>query len=208
LYFAFFVPGEMSPGADAAQIARYYEGRGQSGLVLMYALIGLAGIALLWFGGSLWTSLRRREPGSARLSAIAFAGVIASATLFLAGGAALLAPFTLVVVEFKPVEPILDEAMSVVGFTAMNFGLLAGAVTVIATSLVALRWNALPAWFAWLGFVVAVALMLNILYFFGLFIWVGWVFLASILLTRPANRAELEDRSATGPPTSAAVPGL
>ena len=46
-------------------------------------------------------------------------------------------------------------------------------------------------------FLVALALALNILYFFGLFIWVGWLFLAStLLLARPAGKRRLGDRPA------------
>jgi hypothetical protein len=188
LFFLFFVPAdELPPGADAAQIAEYYRGRGAAGLLLMYALVGLAGAALLWFTGSLRASLRRTEPAPGRLSAIALGGGVASAILLLTGGATLLAPFIAVVIDSREAfDPTLNNVLGAIGFNAINFGLLGAAVQVVATSLVALRWGGLPAWFAWVGFIVALALVLNILYFFGFFVWVGWVLLGSIvLLTGP-----------------------
>ena len=189
LYFAFFVPGEVGTrGADATQIAEYYQGRGAAGLLLMYYLIGLAGVAIVGFSAGLAVWLVRAEPAPGRIAFVAFGGGVGAATLFLAGGATLVAPFTMVVVNSaEAIEPIFHETLSTIGFTAINFGLLSGALMVVATSIVALHGSGAPAWFGWLGLLVAVALAANILYFFGLFVWVGWVLLASgLLLTRPA----------------------
>jgi hypothetical protein len=199
LFFVFFVPTEVgTQAASATQIADYYRGRGQAALLLMYTLIGLAGMSLLWFSGSVSASLRRAEPAPGRLAGAALTGGVASATLLFAGGATLLAPFTVVVLDSKPaLDATLYEVLSAMGFTAVNFGLLGGAVMVVATSLVALRWGGFPVWFAWLGILVAVALALNILYFFGLFIWAAWVLLTSLLLVaRPIGRTALADRPA------------
>lgn len=195
LFFLFFVPGELPPDADAAQITDYYRGRGQAGFLLMYSLVGLAGVALLWFSGSLGASLRRAEPAPGRLSSAAVGGGVVSAALFLAGGATLLAPFTVVLFNSgEALDPALYNVVSAMGFIAMNFGLLGAAMMIVATSLVVLRWGGFPAWFGWVGFFVALALVLNILYFFGLFVWVGWVLLAtSLLLRRPADETHIAD---------------
>ena len=205
LYFLFFVPDEVATqGADATQIADYYRESGAAGLLLAYSLIGLAGAALLWFVGSLRASLRLLEPDPGRLSDIAFGGGVASAILLLAGGATLLAPFTVVAIESEETfDPTFHGVLSAMGFTSINFALLASAVMVVATSLVALRWGTFPGWFAWVGFIVALALALNILYFFGLFVWIGWVLLISVLvLTRGAHVRRLtpprEDNPAQG----------
>ena len=190
LFFMFFVPEEVATqAADARQIADYYREGGSTGLLLTYFLAGLAGAALLWFAGTLWASLGRLEPDPGRLSTIAFGGGVASAVLLLVGEATLLAPFTVVAIESEETfDPTLHGVLSAMGFTAINFALLASAVMVVATSLVAMRWDALPAWFAWVGFIVALALALNVLYFFGLFVWMGWVLLTSVLfLTRGAH---------------------
>jgi len=186
LFFGYFVPAnELPVDAGAAQIADYYLERGAGGFLIMYALIGMTGAALLWFAWSLHASLRRIESTPARLSTAAFAGGMASAILFLAGGAALLAPFSAVVFDSRAaLDPGLYSVASAMGFTAIDFGLIAASVMIVATSLVTLQFRGFPAWFGWSGFVAAMALALNILYFFGLFVWVGWVLLASILLLR------------------------
>jgi hypothetical protein len=127
---------------------------------------------------------------------------LASAILLLAGGATLLAPLIVVVLDSKEAfDPTLNSLLGAMGFTALNFGLLGAAVMALATSLVALRWGGLPAWFVWVGFIVALGLVLNILYFFGFFVWVAWVLLGSIvLLTRPIESTPSQARAAVGPP--------
>jgi hypothetical protein len=201
LFFAFFVPGELPASADGAQIADYYRGRGPAGFLLMYSLIGLSGIGLLWFTGSLRASLRRVEPGPGSLADVAYGGGLASAILLAAGGTALLAPFAVIITSTRSIDPSVYTLLGSMGFLAINLGLFGQAVQVVATSVVALRWGGLPRWFAWVGFLVALALVLNLLYFFGLWIWVAWVVLASsLLLTRPVRRASLAVRAAAAPP--------
>src|SRR6266545_740292 len=92
-------------------------GCGRGGFLLMYFLIGLAGIALLWFAASLRVSLQRVEPAPARLSTAAFAGGAASATLLLAGGATILAPFAVVLFDSREaLDPTLYNVVSAMGF--------------------------------------------------------------------------------------------
>jgi hypothetical protein len=198
LFFLFFVPADLLPAdSDAAQIAAYYRGRGPAGFLAMYSLFGLSGVALLWFAGSIRTWLRRFEPDPGRLSAVAFGGGVASAILLLTGGATLLASFATFINSTRVIDPTLYSVLGTTGFLTINFALLGQAVQIVATSLVALRWGGLPAWFAWLGFLVALALALNLLYFFGLFVWVAWVLLASGLLwARRGHRASFPTRPA------------
>jgi hypothetical protein len=197
LFFAFFGPGELPGGADASQIAAYYVGRGPAGFLLMYSLVGLAGASLLWFSGCLRASLRLLEPANGGLSDVAYGGGLASAVLFLAGGTALLAPFAVSINSTLTIDPSVYHLFDTFGFLAINLGLFGQAVQVVATSVVALRSGGLPVWFAWVGFLVAVALVLNLLYFFGLFVWVAWVLLTSgLLLARRRQTASLAPRAA------------
>ena len=197
LFFLFFGPGELPAGADASQIAAYYHSRGPAGFLLMYSLIGLSGAALLWFAGSLRASLRLLEPAPGRLSDVAFGGGLAAAVLFLAGATALLAPFAVIINSQRTIDPTVYHLIDTMGFLVINLGLFGQAVQVIATSLVALRWGGLPRWFGWVGFLVAVALVLNLLYFFGLFVWVGWVLLAcGLLWARRSQTASHASRAA------------
>ena len=198
LFFLFFVPADLlPPDSNAEQIAAYYRGRGPAGFLAMYSLIGLAGASLLWFSGCLRASLRLLEPRPRGLSDVAYGGGLASAILFLAGGTALLAPFAVIINSTQTIDPSVYHLFDTLGFLTINLGLFGQAVQVVATSVVALRWGGLPRWFAWVGFLVAVALVLNLLYFFGLFVWVAWVLLTSgLLLVRRGQTASLASRAA------------
>lgn len=201
LFFLFFVPEDLLPvDMDAEQIREFYQAQGAGGYLLMYSLIALAGAALLWFTGSLRASLRRIEPAPGRLSGVGFGGGVASATLLLAGGAALLAPFALILnTPERPLDPVMYDVVEGIGFTSINLALIAQAVMIVAASLVILRWGGLPRWFAWVGLVVALALILNVLYFFGLFVWTGWVLLASVVLLLRPVAGPPKARPAVGP---------
>ena len=198
LFFLFFVPADLlPPDSNAEQIAAYYRGRGPAGFLAMYSLIGLAGASLLWFSGCLRASLRLLEQGHGGLLDVAYGGGLASAILFLAGGTALLAPFAVIINSTLTIDPSVYHLFGTLGFLTINLGLFGQAVQVVATSVVALRWGGLPRWFAWVGFLVAVALVLNLLYFFGLFVWVAWVLLTSgLLLVRRGQTASLASRAA------------
>jgi hypothetical protein len=197
LFFVFFGPGELPAGADASQIAAYYHGRGPAGFLFMYSLIGLSGAALVWFAGSLRASLRLMEPAPGILSDVACCGGLAVAALLVAGGAALLAPFAVTITTTQTIDPSVYHLFDTMGFLAINLGLFGQAVQVVATSVVALRSGGLPVWFAWVGFLVAVALVLNLLYFFGLFVWVGWVLLAGGVLWARRGQTAAAVRGAT-----------
>jgi hypothetical protein len=202
LFFGFLGPGELPANVDAAHIAGYYQGRGGPGFLVMYSLIGLSGAALLWFTASLRASLRQLEPAPGSLADVAYGGGLASAILLLAGGAILLAPFAMIFDSApRTIDPMVYHLLTAAAFLSINLGLFGQAVMVVATSLVALRWGGFPKWFAWSGFPLAVALVLNLLYFFGIFIWVLWVLMAgTLLLTRPVGRASLAVRASTPPP--------
>ena len=201
LFFLFFVPEDLLPvDVDGEQIREFYRAQGSGGFLMMYSFIALAGAALLWFTGSLRASLRRIEPAPGRLSAVGFGGGVASGTLLLSGGAVLLAPFALILnTPERPLDPVMYDVVEGIGFISINLALIAEAVMIVSASLVTLRWGGLPRWFAWVGLVVALALILNILYFFGLFVWTAWVLLASVVLLLRPVAGTPEVRPAVGP---------
>jgi hypothetical protein len=191
LLFVFvFLGGEPPQDATGEELARFYQEQGEGKAILGFFLIGVAAAALLWFTGSLRAALWRVEPPPSRLSAIAFGGGVATAVLLMVGGATFLSPVVVAFEEIPSLDPVLHDVVSSAGFIAINFALLSSAVMITAASIVALRWGGFPKWFVWLSFLVALALVLNILYFFGFFLWLAWVLLASILLlVRPVGRA-------------------
>ncbi|HEV3473831.1 MAG TPA: hypothetical protein VG602_00455 [Actinomycetota bacterium] len=182
-----FVGGETPENADAQELVAFYQDQGEVGVGLQYFLVGLGAAAFLWFVGTLRSVLRRAEGEPGRLSAVAFGGGVASAVLVLMAGSAFIAPAATVVFEEDPVAltPILDAVIGSTGFIALNFAIIASAVMFTATGVVALRTRVLPAWYAWVGFVISLGLVVNIFYFFGFFAWLAWVLVTSVILLMP-----------------------
>jgi hypothetical protein len=203
-----FLFGETPQDAGAQELADFYEDQGAVRMTLQFFFVGIGAAAFLWFAATLRAVLGRAEGEPARLSSVAFAGGVATAVLVLVAGSAFIGPGSVVVFgEERALDPVLDEVVGSVGFIALSFALIASAVMFTAVGLVALRTRVLPAWYAWTGFVVSLALVLNILYFWGFFAWLAWVLVTSILLLmRPApttRRARTTTRRAR-PKTAAA----
>lgn len=177
------------PGLDdpAQTVTSYYDDDGNRGQVYFAtALLGLGGIAFLWFLGSLRAGLRRAEGGTGRLSAIAFAGGVVLASLTFVKNS---------------IEPAIATAVGEAeGFTLdpntaklfdSFFGVLllheslAAAVLVGAASVIGLRTGLLPSWFAWTGVAVAIANVAAVI-FAGppLVLFLAWLVVAGVLVWR------------------------
>jgi hypothetical protein len=203
-----FLFGEAPENPDAQQLAAFYEDQGGVRIALQFFFVGIGIAAFLWFAATLRAVLARAEGDPERLSSLAFGGGVATAVLVLVAGSAFIAPASVVVFgEERALDPVLEEVVVSVGYIALNFALIASAVTFTATGLLALRTRVLPAWYAWTGFVVSLALVLNILYFVGFFAWLAWVLVTSILLlmrpATPSRRTRTATRRAR-PATAAA----
>ena len=189
LLVALSFSAEAPENASAESLARFYAEQGEGAIVLQYFLVGLAGAALLWFAGTLRARLRRAEGDPGRLSAVVFGAGAATAILLLVAGSHFIAPPAAVNFENPRVlDPVLDNVVGTAGFIALNFGLVASAVMFTATGLVALRTRILPAWYAWAGFVVSLALVVNIFYFLGFYLWLAWILVTSVLLLMPPGK--------------------
>ena len=194
-----FLGGESPPNPTAETVAAFYEEQGAAKTGAQYFVVGLGGAALLWFVGALRSFLRRAEGDPGRLSATAFGAGAATVGLVLVAGAAFIAPASVVVFseDVRAIDPVLDEVVGSLGFIALNFGLVTSAVMFTATSLVALRTRVVPAWYAWIGFAVSLALVVNIFYFFGFFVWLAWILVTSIvMLARPSGARTRPTRAA------------
>lgn len=129
---------------------------------------------LIWFSGSLRSRLRAAEGASGRLSAVAFGGGVAGAATIAVAFAILAAAGARGGTEggLAPAAAtvLYDVYGSLVGLAApVSLAALVG-----ATSVVALRTDALPSWLAWTSAVVALGLLSPFGYvFIGLaFLWV------------------------------------
>jgi hypothetical protein len=73
------------------------------------------------------------------------------------------------------------------------------AALIFASSVAVRRYEILPRWVSWFGFVAGVAAIFS-LFFFTMLVWLIWVAVASVSLfmrTRPATAARREPSAAT-----------
>jgi len=171
----------------------------QKSINLALNLLPFAGVAFLWFIGVVRDRLGEHED---RLFATVFLG---SGLLFLAMlfSSAAVAGGLLSILSVVPLSTLGESGVYVFGraltYEIMNvYALKMAGVFMISTCTLALRTGILPRWMAWLGFALALLLLLSI----GLLPWVsllfpGWVLLISIYillvnLRKPAGFIETQ----------------
>lgn len=163
------VQAPPQPDASTDDVVAYFSENRDAILAQEY-LFAVAGIFFLWFLGSLRSQLRRAEGGTGRLSAVAFAGGIATYVAFGTGAAISTSLATGIAGEGGPVAASFFELGSRV-FIGVSFPVI---VLSLAASIAILRSRALPEWLGWVGGLVALSSVVST---FGLFIDSG--FLAS-----------------------------
>ena len=118
-------------------------------------LLMLSAVFFLWFVGVLRAVLRRAEGDVGRLSAIAYGGGVAAATLTMALPASNVAGALFA----KQLSPEGAQTFYLFGDVFLYPAAMAAAVLVAATALVALRTGALPRWLGWLSLALALWLL-------------------------------------------------
>jgi len=157
------------------------------GQILFGGIIILIGTAFFfWFLGSLRSRLLAAEGGDGRLTAIAFAGGVATAIcLALMPGGDMAAALS-----NEDLDASAALALGSVG-DAFFFGaeyLLP--VLLVASALVALRYGALPRWLAWVQLLVALVLLIGPIGWAALvFAFPLWVLVTSYVLWRGSATA-------------------
>ncbi len=143
----------------------------------------LSAFTLIWFSGSVYSALREREGGTARLSMVVFGGGVASSVALAAGYS------VLVTAGVRAGAP---GGISPVGAVTLYdlYGSILGqmfaitlAVFIGATAVVSLRTGMFPAWFGWVSALVAFGLLTPIAYIV-LGLAVIWMIVVSIWLYR------------------------
>lgn len=146
-----------------------------------------AALTLVWFAGSLRSTLRQAEGGQGgRLSAVAFAGAVMAAVAILASAAMQTGALELADYGNDAAGARLAASLARSLFFATGFGL---ALLVWATFVVAIRHAAIPRWLAWVGLVGAALAVVVIWPFFaiGFVIVLFWVAALSIVLIRKVD---------------------
>ena len=170
------------PGDTPAEVTQWYADDGNRGAAFfVFFLIVGAALCLLWFLGALRGVLIRAEGDPARWTALGFGAGVASATLLLAAASLYVTPAATAGQEEFPFDAATANAFANAGFAVLVCSAMAGALLVLATSIVAYRTGLLPRCLALAGFIVAPLLLFSI-FFLPLFVWLAWVLAISLVL--------------------------
>ena len=192
---ASFVFAANSPGGTGsdAEIAAWYASDSHQH-AQMFGFVGFA-LGVLCLIGFLAVVRERiaaveREPGS--MGQLAFGAGIASAVLFVLAIALFTVPaFMASDTSAADVVPATYRMLNTAAYASWVAATMISALTVAATTAVAFRTGFLPRWFAWLGALVAVVLLLGFFFVPGFVFW-GWILIAAVLLLvrTPARSAD------------------
>lgn len=178
------VIGDLSSKDKGPEILAYY--KAHDGRILLGGVIWLIGTALfLWFLGSLRSRLLAAEGPEGRLTAVAFAGGVATAICL----ALLAGPDMSGAISNDDLDSSAALALhNVVGTFFIGAEYLCP-VLLAATALIALRTGALlPRWLVWITFLVALVMLIAPIGWAGLvFAFPIWVLIVSYLLWRPVT---------------------
>jgi hypothetical protein len=170
------------PGDTPDELADWYGDEGNRGAAfLVFFLLAAAALSFLWLLGALRSALVRAEGDPARWTAVAFAAGVASATLLLASASLYVTPAAAASEEKFPFDPSTANSLANAGFMLLVCSTMAGALLVLATSIVAGRTGLLPRWLVLAGFVVAPVLLFAI-FLVPLYVWLAWVLAVSVVL--------------------------
>ena len=194
-----FVADVPDPDAPQQQLANYLTDSGKHTSNIMGAYIWVVGaLAFLWFVTGLRSVLRGAEGGSGTLSNLVFGAGVAFAAVWMVPAAAFAAVAYAVELRGATVsDPDLVKVLPQMAWMVLLVGAgFAGLLLVLTTSILSLQTGVLPRWLAWLGIVVAIALLFDVLYV-NIVPFLIWVLVASIVLLM---RRETVTATAIAPP--------
>jgi hypothetical protein len=145
----------------------------------------LGGLAFLSFVTGLRSVLRPAEGDSSTLSNLVFgAGVVFTAVWSVSAATLASVAYAIEFSDARVTNPDLVTALpSLGGLLLLLGGGFAGILLLAATSILIFRTGVLPRWLAWLGIIVAAALVVDVTYV-NILPLVGWVGVASIVLLK------------------------
>jgi Domain of unknown function (DUF4386) len=164
---------------DQAIVAYFAKSSHQTKYLVAFYFFFAAFLLMLAFLTSLRALLVEAEGAPGRLTALAFAGGVASAVLLLAANAFFAAPAITAkdTSKFK-LDPNTYRFINDTGYVFFVTGVMAAVLMVVATSVIALRTGVFPRWFAWVGFVAALTFLVAF-FFVPVFVLWGWILVAS-----------------------------
>lgn len=176
--YEFLPPGE--------ELKSFYEDNSGTAR-LGHFLLMVSSAFLIWFAGSVRSTLRTAEGGTGRLSAVAFGGgVLAAATILIAHGAGMAAAVRGLSDGGIPTETAITlfDLSGVLMGNAVPIGF---AVLLGASAVVSLRTGVFARWLSWVAAVVAVGLLIPEINFAIIGVAVLWVLIMSFVIYRTGN---------------------
>ena len=180
---AFGLSLAQEPGTADAEVVAHYTDPGNQGRAQMASfLMVLAGLLFLWFLTVLRARLARAEGKAGVHTTLAFgAGLVSSALWVMASVFWMGVGYTAQETPEFTVDPDSARLIGEMAYLIWVFGTVVALLLVLATSLLGLETGLVPRWFAWIGLLVAAAMLLTAL-FVGFFIFLGWLVVLSIVL--------------------------
>jgi Domain of unknown function (DUF4386) len=174
------------PDADSSQqkIADYLTDSDNHTRNLIGAYIWVVGaLTFLWFASHLRSVLRAAEGGTGLLSNIAFgAGVIYSALMMVSAVAFAAVAYAVGLRDATVSEVDIVRVLPQFAWMILLLGAgFAGIVVILTSCILSFQTGVLPRWLAWLGVVMAILLLFDVLYV-NIVPFLVWVLAASIVL--------------------------
>jgi hypothetical protein len=180
----FFVADVPDADAPAQEIADYLADSDNHTRNIIGAYIWVLGaLSFLWFLTCLRSVLRRAEGGTGLLSNVAFgAGVLYSAFMITSAAAFAAVAYAVGLRDAPVSDPDLVRVLPEMAWMILLLGGgFAGLFLVLMASVVIFQTRVLSRWLAWLGFVVAIVLLFDVIYV-NIVPFLVWVLAASIVL--------------------------
>ena len=191
--------GEAPDGRSQSDLAAWLETSKSRWLLGTY-LLPFAGIAFLWFVGTIRTRIGEQEDQFLATVFLA-SGVLFVAMIFVAG-AAVGAPLAAPNVASERADPIQVEFGRSLGYSLMfNYGVRMAAVFMLVSSTIGRQTRVLPSWFTILGIVTGLILLITISSAeIVVLIFPAWVAIAStiLLVERRVTRSGALDEGSGG----------
>jgi hypothetical protein len=199
--FLFDGPSDSSP---AKMTSWYTSSSNRAHINIGWVLTGLGLFALIWFVAALRERVRESEAAAPEqgtfLSTVVLMGgtvyvAVAMAGIAIAGGIKTMSDDTYHHQVYSGLIHAAGDASYVLVVTAGA----AMAALIFASSVAVRRYEILPRWVSWFGFVAGIAAIFS-LFFFTMLVWLIWVAVASVSLfmrARPATAARREPSAAT-----------
>jgi uncharacterized membrane protein SirB2 len=164
---AFFVTDVPEADASAQEIAAYLDDSGNHTRNLIGAYIWvLGGLAFLGFLAGLRAVLRRAEGDPGTLSSLVFgAGVVFTAVWSVSAAALATVAYSVEFADAPVSDADLVRVLPQLGSLLLLLGGgFAGILLLVATSILVFRTRVFPRWFAWLGILAAIVLVVDVAY--------------------------------------------